>query len=204
MAITKLELISAANKAFQCSEASSSTLFDEAILMALADLSKLEILRDVDTTQSLVAGDSEIEFPSDLLPGGMISITLTDANGNAYEPLLPMRGGMKEYRYLLDHDTTQGRPEYYTDGDGDKWYIWRTANTAYTVRVEYFKTHPSSVAAILFPDVCRSALKMGMIYFESVLRRNEKYQATWAPMYAREYQAMEGMFPGQVRGTYDA
>lgn len=201
--ITKAQLIATCNKAFQCSEQDTSTLFDEAILMALDDLSKLEIMRDTDTTQSLVAGGSSLNVPSDMIPGGLVAITLTNAAGTSYKPLLKLKGGLREYRYLLESDSARSRPEFYTEGDGLTWNLWHPADAAYTVAVEYYKSHPSDPNAIIFPDACRNALKAGVVYFESVLRRNKEYQATWAPNYGREYDALRGMFPGQVRGTYD-
>ncbi len=202
MAITKANLISTLNKGWGEDEAASSTKFDEAIKMALADLSKLPILRGKETTQDLAVGGSEINFPSDMMPGGMIAITLKDASNNEYKPLVAFEGGLREYRACLDNDASTSRPEYFIEADTTKWYVWPTANAAFHVTIEYFKTHPDDPDTILFPESCRNALKAGAILWEAVLRRNEPYQATWGPIYAREFEQLQGMYPGEVRGVY--
>jgi len=200
--ITKASIIAFCNKAWQESELAASTKFDLALQACLDDLSKLEILRETDETQALAVGDYAINYPTDYLPGGLIAITLTDEEGNEYEPLEPFPAGLREYRYCRDNDTANGQPAQFIAGDDDQWYVWRPANAAFDVRIEYYRMHPQDLTSILFPNTCFLAIKTGTVYWEAVLRRNTEYQNVWGPMYAREYQALEGMYPGQVRGVY--
>ena len=203
MAIAKSSVVAFCNKAWQTAEnENTSTLFDQALLACLADLSKLPILRAVDETQALADGDYELDHPDDLMPGGLISITLTDVHGNVQDPLLPFTGGLREYRLVRHQNPGRNQPLYYVEGDDRKWYVWQTANAAYDVRIEYYRVHPPVATAILLPPPCSLAVKTGTMFFEAKLRRNPTYQAIWDPLYRKEFDALAAMYPGDPRGAY--
>jgi len=202
MSITKAGVIAFCNKAWQSSEASDTTEFDAALQQCLDDLSKLPILRARDDTQDLEAGDEAVAFPTGCLPGGLISMSLTDAAGVSYPPLLALPDGLRQYRQYRDSAAAAGRPEYYVPGDDDRWLIWPLCNADYDVKLEYYRTHPQDLATILFPDACRQAIYTGTVFFEAVLRNNKEYQATWGPLYAREFGDLAAMYPGEPFGAY--
>jgi hypothetical protein len=202
--ITRAIIYAFCNKVWQDSvNSTTSTLFDQALQMVLDDLSsKIEIIRAIDDTQSLAVEEYALAYPTGLMPGGLISITLTDAAGLSYEPLEPFSRGLRDYRALLQNNGSVGQPDSYIEAEDDQWYVWRPANQTFTVLIEYYRTHPQDLETILLPDSCMMAVKVGTAYFEAVLRRNSEYQATWGPHYAREFQAVQGMYPGQPRGVY--
>ncbi len=200
--ITRQSILDFLNKAYQTREVIAGTMFDVAIQMALDDLSsKIEILRDT-YAASLVSGAYTVNFPSDMMPGGLISMRLEDASGNVYSPLVPFKDGLRGYRRLLHQSSSVSRPEAYIEGEDNKWYIWRPANATYTVLVEYYKVHAQDVTTIAFPGACALAVKTGAAYFEGVLRNNDKYKANWGSEYGRHFKDVQGMYPGEPRGVY--
>ncbi len=200
--ITRQSILDFLNKAYHENVLLAGTTFDVAIQMALDDItSKIEVLRDT-YAAALVSGDYTINHPSDLMPGGLISITLTDAGGYAYDPLTPFPRGLRDYRQAIRQNNTVGRPIAYVEGEDAKWYLWRPADGAYDVLVEYYKLHAQDVTTIALPGVCALALKTGAAYFEATLRRNPQYQATWTPQYSRAFKDLRAMYPGEPRGVY--
>jgi hypothetical protein len=202
MTIARASIIAFMNKAWECSEASTSTVFDAAIQAALDDISKLPIIRALDASQTLAVDGTTINHPTGLLSGGLISIVLMDAAGNYHDPLEPFPGGLREYRCHKGWNGTPSTPRHYIEGEGNKWYVWPAANAAYTVTLEYYRTHPEDVSTILLPDPCSLALKTGAVYWEAVLRSNQKYQAEWEPKYSRQLEILHGMYPGEPFGVF--
>jgi hypothetical protein len=202
--ITKAQIIAFCNKAWESSEdTATSTKFDEALQLALDQITmEVGVLRVRDTSQDIEAGDTSIAWPTGMVPGGLVALSLTDVSGNEYKPLEYLKGGLREYRQLRNRSTSSSRPLWFVEGEGNNWYLWPTTDQTYNVTVDYYRTHPQDVATILLPDPCRKALKLGTVFHEAVLRRNVEYQQTWGPLYARELEVLRSLYPGEPYGAY--
>jgi hypothetical protein len=174
----------------------SGTDLDNAINMCLKDLSQPENcpLDAEDADQSLAANGATLNHPTDYV--GLIAITLTNASSVADAPLTKLKGGHKEYRRLMDNDSSLGQPEWFSSFNG-KFYVWRNSNGAYTVRIEYLRTHPEEPANILYGEDARLAIYAGVCYYKAMLMKKTSAINVWGPEYAKEKGKLRASWPEQ-------
>ncbi len=174
------------NKALRQSYAAGN--LDVAILTCLKDLANLNLLVGTETSQTLVADDTTLNYPTNFKK--MISLVLIDANSNELTPLIPLRGGHDEYRQLRDNDNSSGDTTHYSEFN-EQFFLWRPANQSYTTRIEHFRYHPkgaSDINDILFKEEFENAIFFGTTYFESLLIKNAEGSVRWGPTYGAEKQ----------------
>lgn len=160
---------------------------DNAIKMCLADLSKTCPIDETDDSKTLAINTAYIAVPTDYI--NLIAITLKDSSNIWYEPLKKLKGGQKEYRRLLDEDSSTDRPEYYSEFD-DYFWLWRKSNAVYTVKIEYGRAHPQTPLNILYGEIARSAIYAGVCYFKALLKRSPIHIQHWGQQYAYEKEQL--------------
>lgn len=187
-AVSKSAILAFASKAWQTTFAGTS--LDMAIAECLAELNSADLLQGTDDSVTLAAGDSTLVYPSSYK--SIIAIQLTDAAGHVYDPLLELPGGIRAYRYHHRPSAARGRPQYFVADDASEAFrLYPTADAGYATHLDYWRTHPASAASILYPAKFQHLLDLGAVYWEAVLRSNDRYMKTWGPLYYAERAAME-------------
>lgn len=176
----------------------SSTQLHRAIQLCLNDLSNENLLVGTDETQSLSSGDLSIDYPTDFKD--LVSIILVDSSSVEGKPLIKLPGGHKEYRKLRDNDASTGVTSWYSEFD-DKFWLWRPANGSYTPKIEYYRRHPKTPAAILFGEDFRNAIYFGTTYYKALLRKMTDHIAIWRPVYLVEKAERRAAAPEQPHIT---
>ena len=178
MAILKAALVSFANEALE--ESIGTDGLDEAIKLCLADLSEDNLLIGTDTSQALAADDETLAYPTGFK--SLLNITLTPDGSDANEPLLKLKGGIKEYRELIAEATANGEPTHFAEFN-ELFYLWRNANGVYASLIEYYKYHADDADNIAFGDEFKNALKFGSTLFYALMKGRKRYMDIYGPLY---------------------
>lgn len=159
MAIVKAEILAFVNKALKTENLLGAGDIDVDIQIILDDLSEEDLLEASDDTINLVANDASFSPPDDLRD--ISAITLTDASGINQRPLLELPGGINRLRLVKRSDSAVGTPRYYVRFN-DTIFLWRSADAAYDVLLEYTKNHAQGVDTIGFNDIYRATINYGV------------------------------------------
>ena len=174
----------------------SGTDLDRQINKVLKDMSNKDLLVGEDTAQTLSANDKTLNYPTGFrsMSGG---ITLTDSAGVEGDPLVKLPRGHKQYRLLRDNDDSNGRVGFYSEFN-EKFFLWRPADQAYTVLIEYYKNHALTPSSIEFDDVKFQELMFaGVTFWKATALGRVKMINLWGPIYAAALQIAEDNFPRQ-------
>ena len=145
------------------------------------DLSEEDLLVETDETQTLVSDDTTLDEPTGFR--ALINIVLTiTSSGSEQFPLIPLKGGHREYRRLRHNDDSIGIPRWFSNFDG-KFYLWRPANQAFTSLIEYYKNHPQDVDNIEFGDNFKNAIYAGVTYKMALEKGRTRMIQLWLPIY---------------------
>lgn len=159
---------------------------DVAILLCLKDLANHNLLVGTDTSQTLVADGTTLNYPTNFKR--LISLVLIDGNSQPKRPLIALKGGHEEYEVLRRNDTNSGQTTHYSEFD-EQFFLWRPADQAYTTNIKYFRYHPKTTAAInniLFGDEFENAIFYGTAFFKALLLKNAEGENRWGPMFINE------------------
>ena len=185
---TKAAILTFVGRAWRTTFAGAT--LDEAIKACLGDLNELDLLRDCETSFALTADDTSLAWPDNYK--SIISIQLTDVAGVVYDPLDEFPGDVRAFRHLAPVNSGAGRPTgFVEDPATGTFLIAPTSDGTYSVTIDYWKTHPQTPDAIVYPITFQHLLNLGTAYWEAMLRGNEKYINIWGPMYFKERQVME-------------
>jgi len=191
MSILKASILSFINSKLERSE----TDIDEEIITIANDLSNRNMLVGADTSQSLVAGGTTLDYPTRFKEA--IAITLNDGS-KWLAPLRKLPGGMQRYRELVADNNTGDRdePEYYAEFNS-KLYLWPTADGAYTSNIEFYKYHAQSADTIEFGDEFTNCFNFGATFEVSRNFGLERYMNIWGLAYAEEREMRDLNFEHQ-------
>ncbi len=178
-------IVTFVNKALRKNYTVDGADLDIAIQICLNDAANHNLLVGTETSQTLIADDTTLDYPTDFK--NLISLTLIDGNSNEKSPLIKLRGGHQQYRELRLNDDSSGLTEFYSEFNS-QFFLWRPANQAYTTNIEFYRYHPQDINAILFTDEFRSMIYYGTAFFESMFIKNVEGSNRWGPMYANEKQ----------------
>ena len=182
MTILKADILTRVNSRLQTAE----TDIDVEIQETLDDLSEHDLLVGSDASQSLVADDTTLDYPTGFR--AMIALTLTiTASGSEQFTLQKLKGGHREYRDLRHNDNSNGIPRQYSDFN-EKFYLWRPANAAMTALIEYYKDHPVDVANIEFGEMFRNVIYAGVTYRVALEKGRTRMIDIWRPIYLNALQ----------------
>jgi len=156
---------------------------DRQIKKTLTDMSNRGLLVGSDATQTLVSGDTTLDYPTGFRSA--ISITLTDTSSNANYPLIKLPGGQKEYRQNIAYGGNTSFPRYYSEFDG-KIYLIGTAAKSYTVLIEYRKNHAKDPDNIEFTTDFENVMFAGVTYWKAVAYNRNNAIGLWLPVYQNE------------------
>ncbi len=185
-AITKADIIIDVNENLKFELAADSTGLDRAILKTLTDMSNKDLLVGTDATQTLVADDTTLAYPTGYRE--QIAITLTNAAGIQLAPLLKLPRGHEQYRQLRDNDDSNGTPTWFSEFN-KLFFLWRSADQAYTTLIEYYKDHPKDVGNIEFETEFENVMFAGTIFWKATALNRTRAIALWGPLYQRELDA---------------
>ena len=104
------------------------------------------------------------------------------ANGKEQFPLRELPGGHPQYRQLRHNDDTTGIPRWYSHFDG-KFFLWRPPNQSFTAKIEYYKNHPQTVAAIEFDDNYKNVINAGATNKIALEKGRTRMINIWLPIY---------------------
>jgi hypothetical protein len=209
MSITKAELLSFANSAYDASY--SGTDLDEALSLLVDDLANMHVLLDEDTSQSLSSGSLSLSYPSDALDTdrAIKEIVLTNASSVRQAPLKWLPGGWNAYHKCMEgyNSATGGTPTYFVCHDRTI-YVYPVPNGAFTSSINYYKRHGAITGTnptISFGDSWKKLMKYGLVYFWALMKANSEYVALWESRYLAEKERMRGHIPrdmGIAGATY--
>ncbi len=180
------EIIAFVNKALRKNyniDGSGNGNLDIAIQTCLNDLANHNLLVGTETTQTLVSGDTTLNYPTEFKR--LISLTLIDSNSNTKRPLKKLRGGHEEYRTRMRNDSSVGFTSHYSEFN-QKFFLLRPASQAFTTNIEFYKYHPQNINAIKFNEEFRNAIKFGTTFWEAFLIKNSEGESRWGPAYTNE------------------
>ena len=185
MSITKANILTFVNNNLKRAE----TDIDVQIQHVLDDLSRENLLEEIDTSQSLVSGNTTLTYPTGYKE--LVAITLNDGT-NEGEPLIKIPGGFKEYRRWMEDETSAdyNEPEFYAEFDS-KFYLYHPADGAYTATIDYYKYHSQDVETIEFGDQFKKCINFGACFEVACKFSLSRYIAIWTPRYETE-KAMMG------------
>lgn len=194
--ITKADILEVVNEAFAQSYSGSN--LDVPIKMALDDLSRMHVLKAEDTTQTLTSSSDYLTYPSDALytDQAIISVVLTDSNGNRQNPLYRLRGGWTRYNEMMSYANASSRsyPAYMVTKDR-KIYLWPPPSGNYTSSIWYYKLHQDIDSGVEFDDEWKNAICYGTIFFKAKLMASSEYLSLWQPEYLQEKERMRISIP---------
>lgn len=173
---------------------------DRAIIKTLTDMSNRGLLVGTDDTQTLAIGDTTLAYPTGFR--SVINITLIDAAGAEKTPLIKLPGGHQEYRELRHNDNANGTTKWFSEFNKLFW-LWRSADRAYTTLIEYRKNHAKTADSIEFETEFESLMFAGATFWHAVAMRRTASIAIWDPIYQRELRAAilsRNTQPSIVRG----
>jgi len=158
MSISKAEILAAVNANLNRTE----TDIDVQIKAALKLLSgAVDVLMDIDVSQSLVAGSASIAYPTDHKK--VKSIVLNDGTIDG-EPLeeITYEKYLRKMRGRTASDYNE--PEFYAEFNR-KFYLYPVVDASYTPKISYFKYHTDTLTTILFSDEWRCPIYDLATYF---------------------------------------
>lgn len=182
--IVKADIITDVNENLQIN--ASGTGLDRAIIKTLTDMSNRALLVGTDADQTLVAGGTTLAYPTGFR--NVISITLTDASSAEKAPLIKLPGGHEEYRRLRENDGSNGKPEWYSEFN-KLFYLWRSADEAYTTLIEYRKNHAKTTDSIEFETEFENLMFAGTTFWHAIAMRRTQSILVWGPIYEKELRA---------------
>lgn len=198
--IVKADIITDVNENLQLELATDNTGLDRAIIKTLTDMSNRGLLIGTDADQTLAIGGTTLAYPTGFR--SVINITLIDAAGAEKSPLIKLPGGHQEYRELRHNDNANGSTEWYSQFNKLFW-LWRSADRAYTTLIEYRKNHAKDADSIEFETEFESLMFAGATFWKAVGMKRISSIALWDPIYQRELKAAilnRNVQPSIVRG----
>ena len=183
--ITKAAILTFVNSRLQRNE----TDIDESINIVLGDLSAFKTLLVEDTSQSIVAGDTYLSYPSDSFKDetAIKSIQLTDGNGYKLPPLSPIIDGWQEYliRTKYGSDATRNIPTQYVT-HANRIYMWPASDGNYSPSIWYYKRHSEDPDDIDFDIDWKNTIYFGVTAEVAVHRKMMDQIQIWSTRYERE------------------
>jgi len=203
MAITEAQILEYVRSAFSLGAtipADIQTDIDLALKTCLRDLSSLDLLvKSTDGTDEITDSTVTIDVTESELPQfkAVKTLTLTDSNSVALEPLILMEGGIEGYREGVSISDSRGEPIYYAI-DQRLIYPFRPPDQTYTYLLEYYANHLFPGAGeditIEFTDDFLLAVSFGTCYWLGRIKNSfRKYVENWGPVYFDERQRMRGL-----------
>ena len=181
MAIAKANILTFVDKVLKTDfTAEGANSLDVEIQQTLDDLSEEDLLEASDTV-TVNIDDETFAVPTGFRD--FSALTPQNAAGTNLDPLIQLPGGIKQYRELKSHDTSNGIPEFYALFN-DLVFMWKNANGTYIITREYTKDHAQDVDTIEFKDIFKNAINYG-VTFEVSRRLNRTAGITlWGAKYA--------------------
>lgn len=199
MAITKAELLTFANAAFDASYSGSD--LDEALSLLVDDLANMHVLLGEDTDQSLASGSLTLDYPSDALDTdrAIQEIVLTSSSNVQQKPLKWLPGGWEGYNQCMEgyNSGVGGTPTHFVCHDREI-FVYPIPNAAFTSVINYYKQHGAITGTnptISFGDSWKKLMKFGIVYFWALMKADQSYLSVWEPRYLAEKQRMEAHIP---------
>lgn len=170
----------------------------------LDEMSEADLLVSSDATQSLVANDKTLDFPTGYRAS--ISIVLTDSDTNVVgDPLVKLKGGHEQYRQLASDDVSNGIPSHYSRFN-EKFHLWRTSNANYDALIEFYKNHDilngdedDGNDVIEFGDIFTTTINAGATYKMAAEKGRTRMINQWFPLYQKALNERSGAFYRQPR-----
>ncbi len=177
MAIEKADILTRVNERLL----TNFTDIDTQIQEILDDLSEEDLLVGSDPDQTLVSGDTTLDYPTGFR--AMVAITLTVTSGGSEQfPLIALKQGHRQYRELRHNDASTGIPRWYSDFN-EKFYLWRPPNQAFSVLIEYYKNHAQNVETIEFGDNFKNVIYAGVTWKVALEQSRTRMIQQWGPVY---------------------
>lgn len=181
--IVKADIITDVNENLQTKFSTEGTDLDRAIIKTLTDMSNRALLVGTDATQTLVDGDTTLDYPTGFR--SVINITLIDGSGAEKAPLIKLPKGHREYRELRHNDNSSGTTKWFSEFN-KKFWLWRPADQAYTTLIEYRKNHAKDTDNIEFETEFESVMFAGATYHYALAKGRTKAIGIWGPVYFGE------------------
>lgn len=195
---TKASILTFASRAWQTTFTGDK--LDAAISACLSDLDGSDLL--IGSTYFDLDVDSRYFAKPDNYKS-VVAIQLTGPDGTMHDPLAELPGGLRQWRFLKAATAPAGRPKYFFEwisNTSEGILIYPRSDVIYTVRMDFWRTHPQTPDSIVYPVQFQHLLNLGTVYWEAVFRRNTEYATHWGQLYYAQRQTHEAQTPHTVHG----